>query len=295
MKFTRLERCPLCNSGEINTFKKGTIDPENIRSEDFKITDSTYGSVWDFSQCGHCSFVFSNPRIDEKSLVEFYAGIEDSEYTDEWEGRGKNFGTILKRLGKMEGKLDRLLDIGAASGIFVKLALENGYKATGIEPSVQLVKEAKEKFGIGLIRGTVENYEAREQFDVVTLLDLIEHVNDPEEFLKKVSPLIRQGGILVIVTPDISSIPPKLMGNRWWHYRTAHVNFFNLKSLTYLLKKLGFSIEKKHRFAWNFTPFYLITRLIPSLKKRKGLQKLLKRLHLKLQFFDSWEIYARKN
>lgn len=295
MEFTRLERCPVCNSGEIKAFKKGTIDPENISSEDFKITDSTYGSIWDFSQCESCSFVFSNPRIDEKSLVEFYTGIEDSEYTDEWEGRGKNFKAVLKRIGKMGEDLERLLDIGAASGIFVKLAQECGYAATGIEPSAQLVKEAKEKFGIDLVKGTVENYEAREQFDVVTLLDLIEHVTDPEGFLKKVSPLIRRGGILVIVTPDISSIPPKLMGNRWWHYRTAHVNFFNLRSLTYLLEKLGFSIEKKHRFAWNFTPFYLITRLFPSLKKSKGLQKFLKRLHLKLQFFDSWEIYARKN
>ena len=295
MEFTRLDRCPLCNSDEINIFKKGTIDKNTISAEDFKITDSTYGSVWDFSKCSSCSFVFSNPRMDEKSLIEFYSKIEDREYTDEWEGREKNFRTIIKRLEKLEIGGKKLLDIGAASGIFVKLAIEKGYNAIGIEPSAQLVNEANEKFGIDIIKGTIEDFEHREQFDIVTLLDLIEHVNDPESFLKKVSPLVKKGGVLVIVTPDINSLATRLLGNRWWHYRTAHINFFNINSINYLLEKLGFVIEKKYRFAWNFTFFYLITRLIPSLKNKRGLQKILKRLNLKLQLFDSWEIYARKS
>ncbi len=295
MEFTRLDRCPLCNSDDLKIFKEGTINTETISAEDFKITDSTYGSIWDFSKCSSCSFVFSNPRIDEESLIEFYSKIEDKEYTDEWEGREKNFKTIIKRLKKMNVQGSSLLDIGAASGIFVKLAREEGYNAVGIEPSAQLVNEAKEKFGVDIIKGTVEDFDAREQFDIVSLLDLIEHVNDPESFLKKVSPQIRKGGVLVIVTPDINSFAAKLFGNRWWHYRTAHVHFFNLKSLTYLLEKLGFVIEKKHRFAWNFTFFYLITRIFPSLKRKRALQKTLKRLNLKLQLFDSWEIYARKS
>jgi len=295
MEFIRLDRCPLCNSDNLKIFKEGTINTKTISAEDFKITDSTYGSIWDFSKCSSCSFVFSNPRIDEKSLIEFYSQIEDKEYTDEWEGREKNFRTIIKRLKKMNVQGSSLLDIGAASGIFVNLAREEGYTAVGIEPSAQLVNEAKEKFGVDIIKGTVDNFDAREQFDIVTMLDLIEHVNDPEIFLKKVSPLIRKDGVLVIVTPDVNSLAAKFFGNRWWHYRTAHVHFFNLKSLTYLLEKLGFVIEKKHRFAWNFTFFYLATRIFPSLKRGRTLQKILKRLNLKLQLFDSWEIYARKS
>ncbi len=85
----------------LEIFKEGTINTETISAEDFKITDSTYGSIWDFSKCSSCSFVFSNPRIDEESLIEFYSKIEDKEYTDEWEGREKNFRTIIKRLKKM--------------------------------------------------------------------------------------------------------------------------------------------------------------------------------------------------
>ncbi len=295
MEFTSLNKCPLCDSDKIGIFKKGTINTENISTDDFKITDSTYGSVWDFSKCSSCSFVFSNPRIDEKSLIEFYSELEDNEYTDEWEGREKNFRTIIKRLGKLEVPGNKLLDIGAASGIFVRLAAENGYSAEGIEPSAQLAREAGEKFGIRIFEGTIDDYSSDGQFSVVTLLDLIEHVNDPAEFMDKVSPLVQKRGILVIVTPDIQSIPPKILRNRWWHYRTAHVNFFNLRSLSFLLERSGFIIEKKYRYVWNFSIYYILTRLFPSLKNRKGLQKVLKRLNLKLQLFDSWEIYARKS
>ena len=43
------------------------------------------------------------------------------------------------------------------------------------------------------------------------------------------------------------------MGGRWWHYRVAHVNFFNRSSLDWLLEKHGFEITLRKRFAWNFS------------------------------------------
>ncbi len=99
--------------------------------------------------------------------------------------------------------------------------------------------------------------------------------------------------MLVIVTPDIGSLAARLMGGRWWHYRAAHVNFFNRRSLERLLAAHGFEIALRKRFAWNFSAYYLLTRLLPFLKG-KALQRPLKKLHLKLQLFDSWEVYARK-
>ena len=41
--------------------------------------------------------------------------------------------------------------------------------------------------------------------------------------------------MLVIVTPDIGSLAARIMGGRWWHYRVAHINFFNRRSLAWLL------------------------------------------------------------
>jgi len=290
--------CPLCRSEDITLFKKGTFDPETVKTENFKITDSAYGSLWTFFSCKNCNFVFSNPYVPEEHITDFYSQLIDHEYSAEAEGRTKNFKTIFKRLNRLQNKITgadkTLLDIGAASGIFLNLAKQEGYAVEGIEPSGFLVKEAHDYYGIRLFKGTVEEYKTAKKFSVVTLLDILEHLVEPDAFMSRVDELIDENGLLVIVTPDINSLARKLTGKRWWHYRIAHINFFNRKSLAYLLEKHGYDILMKKKYVWNFTLFYLVTRVFPFLKEKKALQKILKRVHLKLPLFDSWEIYARK-
>jgi 2-polyprenyl-3-methyl-5-hydroxy-6-metoxy-1,4-benzoquinol methylase len=293
MKLVPLDRCPLCESLRIGLFRKGTVDPEAVSAVDFKITDSHYGSRWTFFSCRKCSFVFANPAPAQGAITQFYAALADEEYSQEDEGRGRNFSTILKRLRPYASPGSSLLDVGAASGIFLNLAWNAGYRVTGIEPSAALVADAEKLFGLQLFCGTVEQFTASEKFGVVTLLDVLEHVTDPGAFLSVLNGFLAPGGMLVIVTPDIASWAARIMGGRWWHYRIAHLNFFNLDSLRWLLEKHGFEIILKKRFTWNFSLYYLLTRLLPWCKGQ-ALQKPLKKLHCKLQLFDSWEIYARK-
>ncbi|MCP5047180.1 MAG: class I SAM-dependent methyltransferase [bacterium] len=297
MHLNERKTCPLCQSKSIKLFKTGTINPTQIKTDDFKITDSHYGSLWTFFCCNQCKFVFSNPYLPEKHIIEFYSQLEDNEYSSEAEGRSKNFKTLFKRLKKLNPG-PSLLDIGAASGIFLDLANHEGYQTAGVEPSTPLANEAKEKYGIQLFNGTIENYHPNQKFSVITMLDIIEHLVEPDTFMTAVDSLLEDDGYLIIVTPDIHSLAARIMGRRWWHYRIAHINFFNLPALQYLLKKHHYNIVLKKKYVWNFTLFYLITRLFPSLKNQnKGettLQKLLKKVHLKLPLFDSWEIYARK-
>ena len=296
MDLKQRKTCPLCQSTNIKLFKKGTFDPATLQSDDFKITDSHYGSLWTFFSCSHCGFVFSNPYIPGEHITGFYTRLEDREYSEEAEGRAKNFKTLLKRLKRLKpGKT--LLDIGAASGIFLDLALQEGYEIEGIEPSAYLVKEAGKRYGIHLFKGTMENYiqgKPGKTFSVITLLDIIEHLVEPDDFMTQLDRLIEDHGLLVIVTPDIDSLAARITGRRWWHFRIAHINFFNWGSLGYLLQKHDYEIILKKRYVWNFSLFYLVTRIFPSLKHKKPLQKVLKRLHLKLPLLDSWEIYARK-
>jgi len=293
MKLTALDHCPLCRGRRIGIFKKGTIAPDRIGAEDFRITDSHYGSRWTFFSCGDCGFVFANPVPDPEAIARFYASLADEEYSQEDEGRGRNFTLVLRRLGRFVAPGSSLLDVGAASGIFLNLARAAGYAVSGIEPSAALVADAERLFGLKLFQGAAEQFTAEETFGVVTVLDVLEHVTDPGAMLACLGRLLAPGGLLVIVTPDINSAAARLFGGRWWHYRVAHVNFFNRRSLDCLLAQHGFEVILRKRFAWNFSVYYLLTRLLPFLKG-KTLQKPLKKLHLKLQLFDSWEVYARK-
>ena len=308
MQLNKRNQCPLCRSDAISLFKKGTFDPQTLSTDHFKITDSSYGSLWTFSTCRHCGFVFSNPYAPEQEIASFYAQLEDREYSAEADGRSKNFNTILKRLQRLQQHTakatasntthtphtPRLLDIGAASGIFLDLAKQYGYQVEGIEPSEFLVREAEKKYGLTLFKGTLEDYKPTGKFSVITLLDIIEHLVEPDDFMTTLDPLMEENGLLVVVTPDIGSLAARLMGSRWWHYRVAHVNFFNRQSLSYLLQKHNYEIILTKKYVWHFSLYYLLTRIFPFLMHKRTLQKTLKRLHLKLPLFDSWEIYARK-
>ena len=286
--------CPLCGSADTRPFRRGTVDPGVLSAADFRITDNRYGSLWSFSRCGDCRFVFADPAPSADSLAAFYADLEDNEYGAEAENRARNFRVILDRLERIAPPGNDLLDVGAASGIFMNLAKERGFRVQGIEPSAQLVAEARQRYGLEVLQGTVDALPPEAVFHVITCLDLIEHLADPLPELRRITARLAPGGILVAVTPDINSLAARLAGRRWWHYRTAHVNFFARPSLERLMSLLGLEIVSRRRYAWHFSLFYLATRLWPSLGRRPTLQRILKNINCKLQLLDSWEIYARK-
>ncbi len=290
-----MKTCPVCGSDRSRTIRQATFDPSRIDSSDFRITDNRYGHCWTFKRCLNCRMVYSSPAPEPGDLVRFYSLLDDREYGAEAEGRAKNFQAILESLGRTARPEGRLLDIGSANGLFIHLARKQGYQAEGIEPSASLVEEARTRYGIELFPGTLEEYQTEKSFDIVTLLDLIEHIAEPVRFLNRINRLMNPDGILVIVTPDIDSLAARLLRRRWWHHRIAHINFFPLKTLSRLLDQCGFEIEKKRRYSWHFSAFYLVSRLIPTRFLPQGLQKILKKINLKIQFFDSWEIYAKKS
>ena len=294
MEMTSLNRCPLCGSENIRNFRRGTVDPATLSPADFRITDNRYGSLWSFDRCGECCFVFANPVPGAQFIEAFYSRLDDREYGKEAEGRSRNFAVILKRLDALLAPGARMLDVGAASGIFMKLAQDRGYSVAGVEPSRTLVEEARERYGLSLMAGTVDDLEENETYQVITCLDLIEHLTDPLPALRSITQRLEKDGILVIVTPDIRSLAARVTGRHWWHFRTAHINFFSRPSLRVLMESLGLEIVSWRRYAWHFSLFYLVTRLLPSLGRSKTLQRGLKRINCTLHLFDSWEIYARK-
>ncbi len=290
-----MKTCPVCGSDKRKTIRDATFDPETIDSQDFRITDNRYGHCWTFKRCLDCRMVYADPAPEGSDLIRFYSQLNDHEYGEEADGRARNFKTILKQIKKTAPENSRLLDIGSANGLFIHLARQQGYRADGIEPSASLVAEARQRYGIDLHPGTLETFSSTELYNIVTLLDLIEHISEPAAFLNTVNRLMSPDGLLIIVTPDIQSLAAKLLKRRWWHHRIAHINFFPLETLELLLQNCGFQLQKKRRYAWHFSALYLTSRLIRQRFLPSGLQCLLKKINLKVQLFDSWEIHAKKS
>jgi SAM-dependent methyltransferase len=295
--FRALTACPACAGVGIRGYKKGNFSGD-LTQDQIKITDSQYGKTWDLSICGDCGHIFANPCPTPEHLSSLYGRVEDPLYEEESAGRSRNFLRILRRLEKFIPERGALFDVGAATGILLDLARRRGWEPTGIEPSSWAVRAAADRYGIGLIEGTLETATLPEdRYAAVTMVDFIEHTPLPFEAVRKAQAILRPAGILVLVTPDIHSRAARLAGRKWWHLRPAHLSFFSRRSLDALLRRAGFSIVAERRYSWTFSAHYLLSRK-PALQARlKNMRpaSFLKRIPIKLALGDSFEVYAMKD
>jgi 2-polyprenyl-3-methyl-5-hydroxy-6-metoxy-1,4-benzoquinol methylase len=294
--FIRQRACPACGSGRIRPHRQGTYSGRLTR-DDIKITDSRYGQTWDMSLCLECGHLFADPRPTPEFIFSLYGEVEDPLYEDEAEGRSRNFLGILKRLESLVPGKGPIFDVGAATGILLDLARSRGWQPDGIEPSAWGVGVAAAKYGLSLRQGPFESASLPGDFyAAVTMVDIIEHTPIPFEAAKKANRILRPGGVLALVTPDIHSGSARIAGRRWWHLRPAHLAFFSRASLAALLGRAGFTIVRERRYAWTFSLHYLLSRTRASglFLRNRQVASLSKKIRLKLALGDSFEVYAVK-
>lgn len=246
--------CWVCDSQKMELAKHSSIRTA-LSSKAFAITDSHYGMTGEIQRCQKCGFLQCS---DLQNVLNFYEELEDFAYEDSRAERVLQANRLLKQVQKYRAN-GRLLDIGAGSGILVEQAIKMGYSAEGIEPSKWLQEQAK-KYGLPVYLGTFPHPELTGQYDVVTLIDVIEHVSNPVNLLSDICNAISDNGIVVVVTPDVGSLMARILGWKWWHFRIAHIGYFNKKTLGMALDKAGFQLIRMARPTWYFTANYLFER-----------------------------------
>jgi 2-polyprenyl-3-methyl-5-hydroxy-6-metoxy-1,4-benzoquinol methylase len=189
----------------------------------------------------------------------------------------------------------RLIDMGAGTGILVEQALSAGYQAEGVEPSRPLFERALAR-GLPLYHGVLPASGVQGPYEVAMIVDIIEHVEDPVRLLTRVAEILATDGIVVVVTPNIGSLAARLLGRHWWHYRIAHIGFFNRATLALALTLAGLAVVSVSRPAWYFPASYLAERVMVFFPKALRIRPptFLSRLKVRLNLFDSLTIIARK-
>jgi 2-polyprenyl-3-methyl-5-hydroxy-6-metoxy-1,4-benzoquinol methylase len=136
----------------------------------------------------------------------------------------------------------RLLDVGCAMGYMVELAKNKEYDAYGFDPSEYALSQAAPSVRSKLKHGTIDTVTySRKYFDVITMFDVLEHLQDPLRNLKRLAKFLKDDGIITIATGDTHSLAAKIMGKRWTFYiPPQHLFFFSKENLTELLSRAGF-------------------------------------------------------
>ncbi len=254
--------CPVCASPGRPAIA-GTVDAgAYFGNEAYRIADGG-GPRLDVWRCGRCGHGWS-PLPAGIDVLGWYAkAAPDTAYIAEERGRRAAAAAVLKRLTRFRSPPGMLLDVGAGAGFLLSEAEAAGWTCAGLEPAAWAVDAAKKR-GLHCVRqGDTSALGAmRGSADAITAIDSIEHLPDPEAFVKACALALKPGGALAVVTPRFDSAVARLWGKRWYCVMPAHLHYFTKRSLTELLARQGLRVVSAGHHFRRFSVGYLLARLL---------------------------------
>ena len=269
-------------------------------------------------KCFSCGLVFFEPRfteaeVDPEEKVYWNGGSQKKIYFQKEirETFVKEFESRLKTMKRYQPGCGKLLDVGCGIGHFLDTARRQGWEVRGLDISENAAAAAQEAYELKVAVGTLEDsgFTDRE-FDCMTLWDVIEHIRRPLENVRAANRLLRNGGILVMKTPDESSLFKQfarasyhLLGGSGsfllkYVYYIPHYFSYTRKAMTLMLERSGFEVLE---YEADETPMEFAVEKIhvhyPKDPKRKWVVAGLpwvRRLARLLKRSNKMVVYARK-
>jgi 2-polyprenyl-3-methyl-5-hydroxy-6-metoxy-1,4-benzoquinol methylase len=204
------------------------------------------------ASCCRCGLVYTNPRHRGDASRGYHGPVTDDleRYLSErrWPIHHRGLAGIQKRLQPERGlQPGRLLDIGCATGAFLRLAQRHGFEAVGIELSPTLAAHARER-GLEVHQGRLEELGLPDRsFDVVTMWDVVEHLDSPLDTLRHAHRVLAHEGVLALRTGNSDFQIPKarllrLLRPDWGSFLSPnqHIYHFSPRTVKSMLVSAGF-------------------------------------------------------
>ncbi|MBN1526885.1 MAG: class I SAM-dependent methyltransferase [Candidatus Omnitrophica bacterium] len=247
----------------------------------------------DIVRCRACGLEYADAMPGPQQLKDLYdekyfrsggSGTSYFDYLAEEEAMALNAARRLARIEEIKPARGKLLDVGCATGVFLKAA-SGKWDAAGVELSGFASSYAREKRGLAVKTGTLKEAAYPDKhFDVITMWDVIEHLPDPGQDLAAAGRMLKDDGLLVLTTGDAGSLFARMCGRHWHLYNPAqHLSFFSKKTISLLLEKSGFKVLKIGKEGACFTAGYLASHLAMYYPSRvfKSMHDMVNRSRLK--------------
>ena len=202
-------------------------------------------------RCRGCGFIFVNPRLSDEGARIYYNSEYYRQYCDHNERPinevfgpycrtfGPGLPDFVNRLGALCPR-GRVVDVGCGLGALLASLPAAAYERVGVEYNEAAARFAREHFGLQIVPDLADLRRAGSGFDLVTAIEVIEHVAEPLACMRDLAELLLPTGILVITTPNIGGLDYRLHGRQCAHFcAPSHVNFFTPGTLTRLAARVG--------------------------------------------------------
>lgn len=200
-----------------------------------------------YVQCPACDLVFLDPRPNRETLEEYFQEDYDSDYgeVEASDDRQPVFQSVLHHLSFYRSPPGALLDIGCGDGEFLMLCREAGWRCSGIELSKRAAIRAAQKGVTILSSDMLERGEWAGDFDVVTLINVLETVADPVIMLRQATTLLAPGGLVIIRATNGAfhlsmRTPARWIGSQY--DQAFHWYLYSVKAITVLLEGTGLTV-----------------------------------------------------
>ena len=280
--------CPVCSAKNSKIFSKK--------------------NSYNLYKCFVCQLIFIWPipnNLEQIYKQEYFKSERKQKlgYTDYDKDKEPMRDIFLYYLKKFESLIEgrKIFDVGTATGYFLDLAKNRSWQTAGIEISEYAAKIAKSREH-EVICSKIISDDIQEKFNVVTMWDVLEHLDNPKEYLKKVNKILELEGLLVINTVDVSSWWARFFGKKWHQLNPPeHIFYYNKKNLKILLNQSGFEIIKTKKISKKFSLAYIFKTLYnwQSLKiwrilESKFNNEFWRKFYIPINLRDNIFILARK-
>ena len=214
-----------------------------------------WGRDSEFVYCPDCALVFRFPmpsdaqidkiyrhRYSKKNISTNATNMNSPEYSL------SNHVKLIRTWGKPG---EKVLDFGAGTGLFTSYLKMEGFLVEGVEFSKKAIDYAMKRYGLKFFGSLNElKAETAQLFDIITMIEVIEHLKNPYYILERLYPILKPGGTIYISTPNRNGINARLNRNEWREAKKPfHLVLFNKLSLKKMLADTGFIFIRQIRFS----------------------------------------------
>lgn len=230
-----------------------------------KVQDLYKGLVF---RCSECRFIFVDNKeraeqqkvflVEENSSIENVQKLKDK-YKKDYHNKRVLYSNLAENISNyFKNSLEgiKILDVGACGGFFLHEVEKVGGNKNNmccLEISNDYIRLAEEYFGYKSIRSNIEDFVSEEKYDVVSLLDVLEHVSDFRKAMARISAIMKSNGILILKLPNgnwtylkcllAKVFFPDKMRKFLYLEPGGHLNYWNANNIN-LLEKAGFKVSK---------------------------------------------------
>lgn len=238
-------KCPICNT--LNNYEilyKRNFKDSDLNKKIFSARRLPDRKHYQIVKCLKCGLVRSNPISNSKLLEKLYQKSILT-YDDEINNLIDTYFESLKPILKKLPKAANILEVGCGNGFVLEKIYQSGYKNVfGVEPSINAVNKApkniKTKIMVNMFKS---NLFPKNKFDLIFLFQTLDHISNPNEFIKECHRITKQGGYFLAFNHDIESLSAKILKEKSPIIDIEHTVLYSPRTAKIIFERNGYHIN----------------------------------------------------